>query len=115
MITALPGFSAAGSPFQKSTISPSCGSSARRTTASGGRAGSSRENHPPALDDAPDMVHSEVIKDMPVIRDVEDHQVRLFADLQRTDAVRVSHGNGGVLRKPCDTFMGKHLLLRSGH
>src|SRR5216683_3455405 len=91
MITARPGFSAAGSPFQNPTISPNRESSARWTSPSGGRAGSSRENHPPALDDAPDMVHSEVIKEMPVVRDVEDHQVGLFADLQGSDAVRAAH------------------------
>ena len=77
---------AAASPFQGVITSANRGSSGRRGRSVGAAIGSSCEDHPPPLDDAPDMVDSEMIKEMPIIGNVADDQVRLLTDFQRADA-----------------------------
>src|SRR5713226_7762504 len=69
------------SPRQYSTISPRRKSSARWNRYSGGVSGSSRVNHSPSLDDSPDMTHSKMIEQLPIIRNVADDQVGLLAHL----------------------------------
>src|SRR5438046_3151840 len=77
----------AGPPDHSSTHSPRRGSSGRAGGPAGGGVGSSSEDHPAALDDAPDMVHPEVVKQVAVVRPREDDEVGLLADGQRAEAV----------------------------
>src|SRR4051794_8420375 len=94
--TARPGRSAAASPCHASMSWSRRGSSGRRRGFSGLATGTSCVDHAAALEDPPDMIHSEVIEQVPVVGDVTNDQVRLLADFKRTDAIAATEGGGGV-------------------
>src|ERR1700720_2685347 len=105
---ARPGRMAIGSPRQNSTTVSRRGSSARWNVA-GGATGSSREHHPAALDDPPDMAHSEVIKELGVVGNVANDEVRLLADFERAELVAAGKCGGAVQRQRGQHFGRLHL------
>src|ERR1044071_306063 len=105
--TARPGLKSAGSPFQRSTASTSRGSSARGRMAPGSWAGS-RSDHTAALDNSPDMVDPEVIKEMPIIGDITNKQVRLFPDLDGPNAIGPPQRRSGVQSQAGYHLGGQH-------
>src|SRR5438309_11764065 len=85
--TARPGARATSPPCQNSVISPRRGSSGRCTRSGGAETGSSCVYHLATLDDPPDMIYPKVVEEMPIIGHIADHQISLFADLQRTEPI----------------------------
>src|SRR5439155_12490038 len=113
--TARPGSIGMVSPPQKCVISPSLGSSGRRGWLAGGGTGSKRMNHSAALDNSPDMVDSEVIKELPIIRHVEEDQVGLLAHLKRTEPVGPAQRRRGIEREGSHHLGRQHAHLRTRH
>src|SRR5713226_42184 len=112
--TAWPLRNLGGSPRQYSTISPRRKSSARWNKYSGGVDASSRVNHSPSFDDSPDMTHSKMIEQLPIIRNVADDQVGLLAHLDGAKSVGSSDGSRRVERQ-CGNDLGRqHLHLSAG-
>src|SRR5216683_5916819 len=97
--TAWPLRNLGGSPRQYSTISPRRKSSARWNRYSGGVGGSSRVNHSPSFDDSPDMTHSKMIEQLPIIRNVADDQVGLLAHLDGAEPVGSPDRGRGIERQ----------------
>src|SRR6266568_6766040 len=112
--TAWPLRNLGGSPRQYSTISPRRKSSARWNRYSGGVGGSSRVNHSSPFDDSPDMAHSKIIEQLPVIRYVADDQVGLLAHLDGAKSVGSSDGSRGIERQRGNHLGRQHLHLRAG-
>src|SRR6266446_9213591 len=86
-------------PRQYSTISPKRKSSARWNRYSGGVGGSSRVNHSSPFDDSPDMTHSKMIEQLPIIRYVADDQVGLLANFDGAEPIRSSDRSRGIERQ----------------
>src|SRR5262249_5749634 len=114
MITAWRGISAAKSPHHGSMISPNRGSSGRWVS-TGMRTGSSSVNHSTALDDPPDMVHSEVVKELPIVGYLTDYQIRLLANFNRSYTIGATDGPGRVECQRHEDFGRQHFHLRACH
>src|SRR6266852_7916069 len=103
-----------GSPRQYSTISPRRKSSARWNKYSGGVSGSSRVNHSSSFDDSPDMAHSKIIEQLPVIRYVANDQVGLLANFDGAKPVGAIQSGRGIERQRANHLGRQHFHLRAG-
>src|SRR6516162_6318081 len=110
IMTARPAVMAAGSPRQNSMTSSRRTSSGRRGPSSG-PTGSSRVDHPTTLDDAPDMIDPEVVKQLPIVGNVEYHEIRLLARLDGADAICQADGRGGIDRESGHSLRRQHFHL----